>query len=153
MAMIVHWYNKWACSQGCKMMVWTSCCEVVQASTHYVRPSFTVSPTQSEEFFLVQPLLKKSIRVLNGFPSWRGYNLSMLIRGITITLTGDWHSGRQAALSPIMLRNYLLTEGKIRHISILWMWWLTKIMFQLLNTNCNIIKIADKVCTQHRFMG
>ena len=34
--------------------------------------------------------------------------LSMLItwiRGITITLTGDWHSGRLAALSPIMLRN------------------------------------------------
>ena len=40
-------------------------------------------------------------------------------RGITITLTGDWHSGRLAALSPIMLRNYLLTEGKIRHISVL----------------------------------
>ena len=61
--------------------------------------------------------------------------LSMLIRGITITLTGDWHSGRLAALSPsIMLCNSLLTEGKIRHISFLGMWWLTKIMFQLLNT-------------------
>ena len=37
--------------------------------------------------------------------------LSMLIRGIT-TLTGDWHSGRLAALYPsIMLRNSLLTEG------------------------------------------
>ena len=47
-------------------------------------------PDLSEEFFLVQPLLKKSIRVLNGFLSWRGYNdstvLSMLIRGMTITL-------------------------------------------------------------------
>ena len=39
--------------------------------------------------------------------------LSMLIRGITITLTGDWHSRRLAALSPIMLHNSLLTEGKI----------------------------------------
>ena len=37
----------------------------------------------------------------------------MLIMGITITLTGDWHSGQLAALSPIMLRNSLLTEGKI----------------------------------------
>ena len=45
--------------------------------------------------------------------------LSMLIRGITITLTGDWHSGQLATLSPIMLRNSLLTEGKIRHISVL----------------------------------
>ena len=46
--------------------------------------------------------------------------LSMLIRGITITLTGDWHSGRLAALSPsIMLRNSLLTVGKIQHISVL----------------------------------
>ena len=26
-------------------------------------------PTQSEEYFLVQPLLKKAIRVLNGFPA------------------------------------------------------------------------------------
>ena len=62
--------------------------------------------------------------------------LIMLIRGITITLTSDWHSGRLAALSPfIMLRNSLLTEGKIRHnISVLGMWGLTKIMFQLLNT-------------------
>ena len=33
---------------------------------HYIRPSFTVSPTQSEEFFLVQPL-KKSIKVLKWF--------------------------------------------------------------------------------------
>ena len=34
--------------------------------------------------------------------------LSRLIRGITITLTADWHSGRLAALSPsIMLRNSL----------------------------------------------
>ena len=42
--------------------------------------------------------------------------LSMLIRGITIILTDDWHSGRLTALSPsIMLRNSLLTEGKIRH--------------------------------------
>ena len=41
--------------------------------------------------------------------------LSMLIRGITVTLTCDWHSGRLAALSPsIMLPNSLLTEGKIR---------------------------------------
>ena len=37
---------------------------------HCIRPSFTVSPTQSEEFFLVHPLL----RVLNSFPSWRGFN-------------------------------------------------------------------------------
>ena len=33
------------------------------------------------------------------------------MRRITITLTGDLHSGRLAALSPIMLRNSLLTEG------------------------------------------
>ena len=66
----------------------------------------------------------------------------MLIRGITITLTGDWHSGRLAALSPsIMLRNSLLTESKIQHISVLGMWWLTKIMFQLLNTTVsNVMK-------------
>ena len=76
-------------------------------------------PTQTEEFFLVQPLLKKSIMGLNGFPSWQATMktvLSMLIRGYKITLTGDWHSGRLAALSPsVMLRNSLLTEGKIRH--------------------------------------
>ena len=46
--------------------------------------------------------------------------LSMLIRGITITLTGDWYSGRLAALShSIMLRNSLLPEDKIPHISVL----------------------------------
>ena len=63
--------------------------------------------------------------------------LSMLIRGITITLTGDWHSGGLATLSPsftIVIRNSLLTEGKILHISVLGMLWLTQIMFQLLNT-------------------
>ena len=60
--------------------------------------------------------------------------LCVLIRGITITLTDDWQSRRLAALSPIMLRNSLMTEGKIRHISVLGIWWLTKIMFQLLNT-------------------
>ena len=41
--------------------------------------------------FLVQPLHKQSIRVLNGFSSWRLQwmtVLSMLIRGIT---AGDWH--------------------------------------------------------------
>ena len=65
-------------------------------------------------------------------PQWLTV-LNMLIRGITITLTGDWHSGWLAALShSIMLRNSLLTEGKIRHISVPWMWWLTKMMFQLL---------------------
>ena len=38
----------------------------------------------SEEFFLFQPLLKKSIRVLNGFPAGGATMivLSMLIRGI-----------------------------------------------------------------------
>ena len=57
--------------------------------------------------------------------------LSKLIRGITITLTLRW----LAALSPcIMLRNSLLTKGKMRHISVLWIWGLTKIMFQFLNT-------------------
>ena len=66
--------------------------------------------------------------------------LSVLIRGITITLTGDWHSGRRADLSPIMLRNCLLTDGKIWHISVLWMWWLTKMMFQLLNTLCQLYR-------------
>ena len=45
--------------------------------------------------------------------------LSILIRGITITLTGDWQSGQLAALSPsIMLPNSLLTEGIIQHISL-----------------------------------
>ena len=33
-------------------------------SLHYIRPSFNVSLTQLEEFLLVQPLLKKSTRVL-----------------------------------------------------------------------------------------
>ena len=32
----------------------------------------------------------------------------------------------------IMLCNSLLTKGKIRHISVPGMWWLTKILFQLL---------------------
>ena len=83
---------------------------------------------------------KKSIRVLNGFPSsWRGYNdwqfWACWLRWMPITLTGNWHSRRLAALSlSIMLRNSILTEGKNRHISVLWMWWLTKVMFQLLNT-------------------
>ena len=54
---------------------------------------------------------------------------------IILSLTGDWHSGRLAALSPsIMLCNSLLTEGKIRYISVLWMWGVTKTMIQLLNT-------------------
>ena len=48
--------------------------------------------------------------------------LSMLIRGITIILTGHWHSGRLVALSPsVMLPNSLLTESKIQHISVLGM--------------------------------
>ena len=43
-------------------------------------------------------------------------------KGITKTLTGDSHNERLAALSPsIMLRNSLLTEGEIRHISVLGM--------------------------------
>ena len=87
---------------------------------------------------------QKVFRVLNGFPSWRGYNdwqfWAMLIMGIRITLIGDCHSGRLAALSPIMLRNSLLTEVKMRHTctSVLEMWWLTKIMFQLLNTTVTV---------------
>ena len=34
---------------------------------HYVRPSFTVFPDSVGEIFLVQPLLKKSTRVLMVF--------------------------------------------------------------------------------------
>ena len=65
--------------------------------------------------------------------------LSMLIRGITITLTGDWHSGQLAALFPcIMLRKS--SEGKIQHISVLWMWWLIKIIFSALRHNCNVME-------------
>ena len=66
--------------------------------------------------------------------------LSMLIRGITITLTRDWHGGRLATLSPsITLHTSLLTEGKIWHISVLWMWGLTKIIFQLLHTDLQLL--------------
>ena len=46
-----------------------------QARMHYVRPSFTVSRLSRRTFSLVQPLLKKSNRLLNGFPSWRGYTM------------------------------------------------------------------------------
>ena len=69
--------------------------------------------------------------------------LSMLIRGITMTLTGDWHSGWLAALSPsIILRNSLLTEGRIQHISVLWMWWLTKNYVSALKHNCNVMALS-----------
>ena len=67
------------------------CVNEQEVLLHYVRPSFTVSPTQSEEFFLVQPLLTKSTRVLTSFPGWRLQwmtVLSLLIRAIT---AGDWH--------------------------------------------------------------
>ena len=42
---------------------------------HYLRPSF-YGYTDSDEYFLVQPLLKKFIKVLNtsSFHSWRGYS-------------------------------------------------------------------------------
>ena len=95
--------------------------------------------------FLVQPLLTKVYQGIEWFSQLAGLQsltvLSMLIRGITITLTGDLHSGRLAALPPsIMLRNSLLTDGKIRHISVLGMLWLTKIMVQLLKHNCNGVK-------------
>ena len=46
-----------------------------------------------------------------------------------------------------MLRNSLLTEGKIRHISVLGMWWLTKIMFSALKHNCNVMFTTDDVMT------
>ena len=75
-------------------------------------------PTQSEEIFLVQPLFKSPYQGIEWFSQLAGLQwlrvLSMLIRGITITLTGDWHSGRLAALSPsIMSRNSLLTEDPV----------------------------------------
>ena len=120
----------------------------LNSKTHYVRPLVYRFPTQSEEFFLVQPLLKKSIRVLNVFSQLVGLQwltvLNMLItwnRGITITLTGDWHSGRLAALSPsIMLRNSLLTEGNIRNIYV-----------SALKHNCNVMLIAQiSVLTKQR---
>ena len=91
------------------------------------RPSFTVSRLSWRNFFLVQPLLKKIYQGIEWFSQLAGLQsltiLSMLIWGITITLTGDWHSRQLATLSPsIMLHNSLLTEGKIWHISVLWMW-------------------------------
>ena len=79
-------------------------------------------PSQSEEFVLVQPLLKKYIGILNGFPScWSGDNK----KGAT---------GRPMSFYHVTYINSLLTEGKIQHIAVLGMWGLTKIMFQLLNT-------------------
>ena len=41
---------------------------------HYVRPPFTVSRLSWRNLIWSGHLLKKFIRVLNGFPSWRGYN-------------------------------------------------------------------------------
>ena len=44
-----------------------------------------------------------------------------------------------------MLRNSLLTEGKIRHISVLWMWGLIQIMFQLLNRTVHNVMFASRL--------
>ena len=89
-----------------------------------VRPSFTIFPTRSEEFLLVQSLLKKSTRVLNGFPSWWGYNDQQFWAcwlGLGI-IAGDWHI--------ISCYVTLLTEDKIWQVSVLWiqyvMWGLAK---------------------------
>ena len=105
--------------QNRPVMISKSWPKKTRSTNHYVRPSFTVSRLSRRIFFLVQPLLKMS-RPYQGI-EWISQQLaglqcltvlSMLISGITITLTGDWHSGRLAALSPILLRNSLLTEGK-----------------------------------------
>ena len=121
---------------ACSTAVWY----ITSIQNHYVRPSSTVSRLSRRNFSWYSQYSKSPsgdwmVSRLAGLQ--RLTVLNMLIRGITITLTGDWYSGRQAALSPaIMLRTCksLLTDGKIRHISVLWMWGLTKIMFQFLNT-------------------
>ena len=86
---------------------------------YYVRPSFTVSRLSRRNSSWSSHYSKS----LSGY--WMVFQLaglqwltvlSMLIRGITITLTGDWHSRGNALSHSIMLRNSLLTEGKIRHI-------------------------------------
>ena len=77
---------------------------------------------------LCQPLLKKSTRVLNGFPSWRLYNEWQF----WACWLGD--NSRWLAYPSIMLRNSLLTEGQIQQVSVLWMWGLTKTWTQLLST-------------------
>ena len=97
----------------------------VKHKTHYVRPLFTVSRL-SRKNFSWSSHYSKVYQGIEWFSQLAGLQsltvLSKLIRGITITLAGDWDSGRLAALSPsIRLRNSLLTEGKIRHISVLWM--------------------------------
>ena len=87
-------------------VVWLLCGGII--CLHYVRPSFTVSPTQSEEF-LGPATTQKVYQGIERFSQLAGQQqltvLSMLIRGITITLRGAWHSGRLTALSPIMLCN------------------------------------------------
>ena len=64
------------------------------AFIHYVRPSFTVSRLSRRNFSWSSHYSKS----LSGY--WMNFQLaglqwltvlSMLIRGITITLTGDWH--------------------------------------------------------------
>ena len=126
----------WTMVQWCnsiKIQNWPLKIALQVVDPHYVRPSFTISQLRG---IFPGPATKN----LSGY--WMVFQLaglqwltvlSILIRGITITLTGDWLSGRLATLSSsIMLRNSLLTEGKLWHTSALGMWWLTQIMFQLL---------------------
>ena len=78
-------------------------------------------PRLSRRNFLGPATTQKVYQGIERFSQLAGLQqltvLSMLIRGITITLRGAWHSGRLAALSPIMLRNS--SEGKMQRISVL----------------------------------
>ena len=75
----------------------------------YVRPSFTVSRLSRRNLSWSSHYSKSLSGYWMVFPAGGATMIdifSMLIRGITITLRGDCHSGRLAALSPsIMLRN------------------------------------------------
>ena len=48
--------------------------QIVQYSYYITLDPRLPFPDWVGGIFLVQPLLKKYIRVLNAFPSWRGYN-------------------------------------------------------------------------------
>ena len=112
---------------------------------HYVRPSFTVSRF-SRRIFPGPATTQKVYQGIEWFSQLAGLQwltgLSMLTRGITMTLTGDWHSGRMAALSTctsVMLHNSLLTEGKIQHISVLGNVLTHQNYVSALKHNCNVM--------------
>ena len=117
----IHTKNKYTCTNTCRVKL-----VLVQTDTILLDPRL---PSWLGGIF-PGPATTQGIEWFSQLAGLQWLTVfSMLNRGITLTLTGEWHSGRLAALSPIMLRNSLLTEGKLRHISVLGMWWLTKLCF------------------------